>query len=351
MKVVNRYVNVKQRESNYKIINLSDVMNINNVGQCCTTEIHENSKETKNTTIIRTGHIQPKFESKCERKQIDYGDDEEYNLICKTQECVKQLLSDKGMTLGKMEVELITKIDNDHLNIHEIITVLANYSLWEIMGKIIKNYDIKKVSHNNHKFNILHKSIMPSWLWHYRQPVDEMPVNMKRKTNDIFMTLKFLLDNNMVCSILEPTPRVISGKGNGYENSIVLLNQILPRELIVDIHEKTYNLMTLELSKERILVELAYIIPKMRDYEYMRRHNSNEIKWICSHSPELFLQHFFEYYKDRTMEDNYDYVRKILNTPTISDNIFDGYFAKNPWSYNSKLFDEIVMKIMLHIEI
>lgn len=279
-----------------------------------------------------------------------YVEDNEYKIIQKTQDYVMHLIFSESMTIEKLSNVLDNNIITDNLNIHEVYTVLASYSIWECMTYLMKNHRVEKISQNKHKFNILHKSLLPSWLWNYRNQIKTMPINFTRTTEDMYKTIEFLVSNELSPSVLDPTPRVSYDSNYKWETSIALISKTIPRELISDIYEKLYNLLVCNLTTNMLLQEINIIIPQISSNDCIQIYKNklgNELKWLISESVTLVAKKFISYCdsnkKDQTIGNLIMLFELICNEP-FQDGIFDDFFAKKPWtkSHVRNLMKEIL---------
>lgn len=307
-----------------------------------------------NTMSSMLSKSPPKLESIGEKKSFgntpSYVEDHEYEIIQKTQDYVTQLIFSEGMTVEKLSVMLDNSIISDNLNIDEVYSVLASYSIWECMNYLMKNHKVEKISRNKHKFNVLHKSLLPSWLWNYRNQTKKMPINFTRTTEDMYKTIEFLILHELSPSVLDPTPRVTHDTNYRWETSIALVSQTIPRELIGDVYEKIYNLLVCNLTENMLLQEIDIVVPQIPNNDCLQVYKNkigNELRWLISESVTLVAKKFISCCdpdrKDQTIGKLMTLFELICNEP-FKDGIFDDFFAKKPWNkeYVKNLMKEIL---------
>lgn len=292
----------KEEKHNYKIINIGKMFN--------------NSDRP---------YIQPILEMKNYNKynQSEYTQESEelYIQVKKTQDYINILMYKSEITIDEFSHELLMSIERENLNIDEIYTVISSHSFWEILENLMKYKPLKKIYKNEHQFNTLHKSLMPTWFPNQRNQNQELPKNLFRTSNDLMKTINFLIMNNLVESVLDPTPKVL--KNGTYETSLVILTQNIPRYLIRTNYGNLYNIMFNIPTIDRFVLEFETLINLI---EKNNNQYGNEIKW-------LFLQPY-ECIFQLIKKIKYD-VRKVIQTlqiPIHQDYIFDEFFEKHPWT-------------------
>jgi hypothetical protein len=316
----------------------------------------------ENVYLTNSGiYIPPKMERICSKKEYDPIEDELYEKIMKTQIYISDLITDNNITIEKLSFEIIRNLDDNkrELNVDEIYCTLSSYSLWEVMEKIFEKYPIKSISKNDHKFNTLHKTLLPQWLWNFNHQLHIVSKHMQRNQYDIVNTINFLIRNNLVESIVEPTPREINYRKIKYETSIVLITHTIPRNLINLVYDDMYMALISNLTIDRIEIEINYTMKRyvelkkknLDNYEFMLTNFGNYIKWICTLDYKEVSKVFVKLYgecKKNVFVENYKFFINILMDCIVDDKIWNMYFERCEWSneYIKNVMNEIVNNLI-----
>ena len=245
------------------------------------------------------------------------------------------------------------------MNIDEIYCVLASYSLWELMEKIFEKYPITKISKNGHKFNTLHKTLLPLWLWNFHHTLHTMSNKLQRTQKDVVKTVEFLIKNDLVESMIEPTPREVNYHKIKHETAIVLITQTIPNQIFSDVYRNIYELLLTNLTEKRKETEISYMMNRyvelkkknLDNYEYMLTQFGNYIKWICMLDYKKVVQKFIEQYvpcKKNVFVGNYKFFINLLIDNVTNDRIWNMYFEKYKWTdeYVKNIMTEVINNLM-----
>jgi hypothetical protein len=265
--------------------------------------------------------------------------DKEYIFNEYTKNTVTNLIFESNMTQEILLQKLIDNIDAHKIDLHETYTVLISYSLWEIVDGLMKHKRIDKINKNGHAISPIHKALLPNWLWNYRREIKLMPDAFKRTTDDLVKTIEYLLSNSLIISVLETTPRRNYRTECLWENAIVLITQIIPRELISNVFDKLYDSLVINLSEERIKNEAEYIIQQIptkiknnANSDYFKL--GNELRWIMTLNPSIFAKEFLNYCRINNITNITERIDVIVEFTKLQpnlDNVFDIFFRKYPW--------------------
>jgi hypothetical protein len=272
------------------------------------------------------------------------------------------LISDQTMTKDKLLNNINEQINNNNIDINETYCVLISYSLWEIIDDLQKIHNIKKIKRNGHIFSPLHQALNPNWLWNYYNKIKEISQHLKRNLSDLIKMIKYLLDNNLIDTVLETTPIRTMQNDIEMKTSIALITQIIPKKIIEPIFDELYNILTINLSNERIIVEIDNVIKQIPNSISCMENNdskidydklSNELRWVMSLNSEMFVKKFIELYiddsniTDSNINDKLDVLLKLTKGIPHKDGIYDIYFSKYIW--NEQIVNSIcddILKIM-----
>lgn len=318
----------KHKQSRYKIVGIGTLTGDISVLSLSPPKI-ESGKFTREISLTHTSSA-PNI--------VGSMKDDEYELIKKTADIMTKLIHNNDVTIDGLLKDVLQKINDELLNIHEVYTVLTSYSLWEVIIELIKIHPVEKISRNGHGFTPLHKALLPSWLWNYHNEIQEMPKNLHRTTNDMYETVKYLLTHNLTGSVLEMTPRRHPKTHLPWETSIVLVTQTIPRRFISDVYDKLYDLLTSELTDDRLILEIDSIIPQIPCNVKTVDHNikmKNELRWVIIQNPQLFATRFAKCCEkiETTMASNkMDVLLEMTKCTPEHDNIFDTFFNKHQWT-------------------
>lgn len=269
----------------------------------------------------------PKLELTKNAKKYTETDEKEYAIISKTQEIVVKQIFTPNMTVQQLCGELKNIINSEQINIHEVYTVVSMYSLWECLQFLMSICPIDKIANNGHKFNVLHKALLPPWLWNYHNHIKVLPKNMTRNINDMLITTKYLLDNNLAPSVLEPTPRTQKNTDE-QETAIAILTRTLPYNLVASIHNELYSALTCNLTEHRISCEMDYILSQISS---TKMQFDNALKWLIIQSPSKVADILIKKYKADGLTEQLKLVVHHAISNVRCDRVFDKYFAKYLW--------------------
>lgn len=308
-------------------------------------------------------YISPKMERMCAKKEYDPETNELYESVMQTQKYVSSLVLDDKTTIDILYDTIIKNLENDEnkrMNIDEIYCVLASYSLWELIEKIFEKYPITKISKNGHKFNTLHKTLLPLWLWNFHHTLHVMSNKLQRTQKDVVKTVEFLIKNDLVESMIEPTPREVNYHKIKHETAIVLITQTIPNEIFSAVYREIYELLLTNLTGKRKDTEISYMMNRYVElkkknednYEYMLTHFGNYIKWICMLDYKKVVQIFIEKYmpcKKNVFVENYKFFINLLIDNVTNDKIWNMYFEKYKWTdeYIENIMTEIINSLIL----
>ena len=292
----------------------------------------------------------PKLECRKCNKTYNIESDYEYEKLKKTHKYLCSVMAIEEITIDKMKKLLCDNIEKEGLDIHEIYTILASYSLWECIEYLIDHNNPGKISKNHHKFNILHKALLPVWLWNYRNTLKEMPANLSRTTHDVYKTIEILISNELTPSVLESTPRVLSNE-QYTETSIVILTRAFPRNLIATDYAKIYDILVHPPTEKMIKQEIMFIISEIMSENYIHEEKlGNELKWIILLSPSnvasQIIEELAKLKKDKCVR-KLMYIIDLLFMSINSDGIFDDFFATCKW--NKKHIQNLMDNMMCDI--
>lgn len=330
MKVSNYYISPKERIINHKLINISMI----------------GMEEKEILTPPKLECMKPSTHPVWDLP------DEKYQLIRKTQNFIDTAIF-LQQTIETLYLEIKRRLKSNELDLHEVYNLLISYSLWEVIEKLLDDFPIDLISRNGHKLSIFHKALMPHWFWNYYNVIKKMPNNFQRTPLDILKTFELLVNHNIVCSVLELTPRKHPKTKLLYENSLVLLTRTIPKDLIKDIYDPLYHLMTRNLSPERFKKEISELLPRIpNDIKLLTEPNMmrNEIKWLMCQSPETFAKLFLKCYKINDVDDliklreRMETIAKLVKVKHENDGIFDQFFEEHPWKnrYFKKFLNIII---------
>lgn len=258
-----------------------------------------------------------------------------YPLIKKTQEILEEIYTTKLTTIEKIIIDLNDVLSKQELNIHEIYTNLAQHSFWEVIKFMIDSYPISKISKNDHKFNVIYKILKPVWM--------VQSYHIDRTIEDVYKTMKLLIEANLIDSMLTPTPRKTNLNYNNkhifkdnWETPFVTLIQLFHNDCNDPMFQKFYKLMYYNLSPDRINEELNFLLPQLKNNldVFDKDKLGCEFKWIMTQNLEIFVQRFqgFE------LENKREILISILKNNLNIYKTFDTYFIDNPWGEGYILF-------------
>jgi len=299
-----------------------------------------------NYTMVNLSSLKLKTKKKLHITQLECdgennGEQVNFTLVCQTQNFVRKIMLIDEITKSDFIKLIKCNIENKEVDLHEIYTILANFSLWEIMEELLKDYKVTKISHNMHRYNVLHKALLPSWLWNYETEPKKMPKNLRRKYHDITNTVKLLLRNNLCPSILEMTPEIKTGVKSGNENALIIITKTIPFEVIKDVFNEIYTELTHPELEERYEIDVKYVCDKYfnkRENITINDLQQNEILWLVTLSEEKFAKYFVKYCVDEKIINCINLLLIVIEKQPIKDGIFDCYFEKIKWN-NSKIIN------------
>jgi len=277
----------------------------------------------------------PKLESDARKKYLEHNDvNSNFNIVVRTQKYVDTLIFDCNSSLQHIEQVICDNVVKEQLNISEVYTVLASYSLWECIEFLLQTYNVREVSNNHHKNNVLHKILVPMWLWNYDNPTKKLPEQLTRTQDDIVKTLQCFINNNLLPPVLEPTQYNSKCINNPIETSITLITLTVPREILGDAYKKLYNMLVCHPTNFMLNKEMNFIMPQIKEDLSQTKYPDklkNEVMWLVNENSKLFATKFIESC-DLTRRDNVigrlmTMLDLLCDNPT-HDGQFDSYFDK-----------------------
>lgn len=264
--------------------------------------------------------------------KIIYTPDDEYRKIRDTQDTIVAILFEENIDVSKICEKIYDLISQHKIDIDETYTMLASYSMWECIEYFAKHIGFDNVKQNGHKFNILHKALLPVWLWNYKNPIIELPIHLKRTPDDVYKTVNYIVSGAHTPSVLEPTPRVPLRADSAPETSIILVTNTIPRQCIEPIFAKLYSVLVCRTDDIVVSKDCEYVFTKLFGTVANDDTLSTIIKWLIVRSPMITTKKFFEHYGTNDIVQNATKFFKILCGKYNTSAAFNNFFMQTPFT-------------------
>lgn len=258
------------------------------------------------------------------------------------------------ISLQQLNKKLLEEIKSGQIIMDEICEVvgqLVSFSMWETIEFLSQHGVLpRRIQQGEHSFTLLHKALVPFWLWNYSNNVFVMSCSLERTQWDIVKTVELLFQKNWVTSPLETTPIEDRDLYNcRWQNSIALIQCVIPSGVLKqEVKKRLYEILT-EPSEDYKRNNIMYILSRItcQNKEYEELMLQDQICWLLSLSPEKFVPTFCGILMSSKLNSKMinelvvgyiSMVTSFIRKGPIKGGLFTEYFNKFGWS-SSKMME------------